>query len=83
MLMMEALSPTEDLGVRLAASNALKKAIDDFQFNPDEFAIFLEPTFTLLFALLKEVDECDTKVRGNLKALAQCQAAGNRNTNKE
>ncbi|EFN85422.1 Importin-11 [Harpegnathos saltator] len=62
MLMVEALSPTEDLGVRLAASDALKKAIDDFQFNPEEFAIFLEPTFSLLFALLKEVNECDTKM---------------------
>lgn len=63
MLMVEAMSPTEDLGVRLAASDALKRAIDDFQFNPDEFVIFLEPTFSLLFALLKEVNECDTKVR--------------------
>ncbi|XP_014473322.1 PREDICTED: importin-11 [Dinoponera quadriceps] len=63
MLMVEALSPTEDMGVRLAASDALKKAIDDFQFNPEEFAIFLEPAFSLLFTLLKEVNECDTKMR--------------------
>lgn len=62
-VMIEALSPEEDLGVRLAASNALKEAIDDFQFNPEEFSHFLEPIFSLLFALLKEVNECDTKVR--------------------
>lgn len=62
MMIVEALRPEEDLGVRLAASDALKKAIDDFQFNPEEFSIFLEPAFSLLFALLKEVNECDTKV---------------------
>lgn len=61
-LMVESLSPEEDLGVRLAASDALKLAIDDFQFNIDEFLPFLEPAFSLLFTLLKEVNECDTKV---------------------
>lgn len=65
-LMIETLNPEEDLGVRLAASNALKRAIDDFQFNSEEFTPFLEPVFSLLFALLKEVNECDTKVRGEL-----------------
>ncbi|XP_011635058.1 importin-11 [Pogonomyrmex barbatus] len=61
-LMIEKLNPEEDLGVRLAASNALKQAIDDFQFNSEEFTPFLEPVFSLLFALLKEVNECDTKM---------------------
>lgn len=61
-LMTEVLNPEEDLGVRLAASNALKQAIDDFQFNSEEFSPFLEPIFFRLFALLKEVNECDTKV---------------------
>ncbi|XP_025988131.1 importin-11 [Solenopsis invicta] len=61
-LMTEALNPEEDLGVRLAASNALKLAIDDFQFNSEEFSPFLEPIFLRLFALLKEVNECDTKM---------------------
>ncbi|KZC04053.1 PREDICTED: importin-11 [Dufourea novaeangliae] len=62
-LMVEVLSPDEDLGVRLAASDALKLAIDDFQFNPEEFSPYLEPTCSLLFSLLKEVKECDTKMR--------------------
>lgn len=62
-LMVEALSPEEDLGVRLAANDALKLAIDDFQFNTEDFSPFLEPAFSLLFALLKEVNECDTKVQ--------------------
>lgn len=65
-VMIEALNPEEDLGVRLAASNALKQAIDDFQFNSEEFSLFLEPVFSLLFALLKEVNECDTKVQKEL-----------------
>ncbi|XP_020288528.1 importin-11 isoform X2 [Pseudomyrmex gracilis] len=61
-LMIEALGPEEDLGIRLAASHALRQAVDDFQFNPEEFAYFLEPTFSLLFGLLKDVNECDTKM---------------------
>lgn len=68
-VMIEALNPEEDLGVRLAASNALKQAIDDFQFNSEEFSHFLEPVFSLLFALLKEVNECDTKVYKELTFL--------------
>lgn len=60
--MVEVLSPGEDLGVRLAASDALKLAIDDFQFYPEEFSPYLERAFSLLFSLLKEVKECDTKV---------------------
>ncbi|CAK9800995.1 IPO11, partial [Anthophora plagiata] len=61
-LMVQVLSPEEDLSVRLAASDALKLAIDDFQFNPEEFSPYLESAFSLLFALLKEVKECDTKM---------------------
>lgn len=52
----------EDMAVRLTASNTLKLAIDDFEFNTDQFLPFLEPSFALLFTLLKEAHECDTKV---------------------
>jgi hypothetical protein len=52
----------EDMAVRLTASNTLKHAIDDFEFNTDQFLPFLEPSFALLFTLLKEAHECDTKV---------------------
>ncbi|XP_031781070.1 uncharacterized protein LOC100116824 isoform X2 [Nasonia vitripennis] len=62
-LMIEALREDEDLGVRLAAADALKLAIDDFQFNTDDFSFFLATAFSSLFALLKEVNECDTKMR--------------------
>lgn len=56
------LSSDEDMAVRLTASKTLKMAIDDFEFNTDQFLPFLEPSFSLLFALLKEATDCDTKV---------------------
>ncbi|KAG8035764.1 hypothetical protein G9C98_001420 [Cotesia typhae] len=62
-LMIKALSSDEDLVVRLEASNTLKQALDDFQFHIDEFMPFLETTFLLLFNLLREVTECDTKMQ--------------------
>lgn len=52
----------EDMAVRLAASRALRASIDDFEFHTEQFLPFLEPAFRLLFALLKEARECDTKV---------------------
>lgn len=38
------------------------KIMDDFEFESETFMEFLEPSFGLLFSLLKEVNECDTKV---------------------
>jgi hypothetical protein len=52
----------EDIAVRLTASSTLQHVIDDFEFNTDQFLPFLEPSFALLFTLLKEVRECDSKV---------------------
>ncbi|GLH14983.1 Importin-11 [Gryllus bimaculatus] len=56
------LQADEDMAIRLTASNTLKLAIDDFEFITDQFLPFLEPSFSLLFALLKEAHECDTKM---------------------
>lgn len=36
--------------------------MDDFEFEPQNFLEFLEPSFASLFVLLKETKECDTKV---------------------
>lgn len=36
--------------------------MDDFEFEQDTFKEFLEPSFSLLYALLKDAKECDTKV---------------------
>lgn len=40
----------------------LMTAMDDFEFDQDTFQEFLEPSFSLLFSLLKDAKECDTKV---------------------
>lgn len=52
----------EDMTVRLAASTALMSTIDDFDFVADEFQPFLESAFALLFGLLQEAHECETKM---------------------
>lgn len=59
---LELLQPTEDIVVRLTASKTLKIILEDFDFCAEQFLEFLEPSFTLLFHLLKESKECDTKM---------------------
>jgi len=61
-LLLPILSPEEDLVVRLAAAKALKVVIDDFEFSIEELEPYLYQVFSLLFDLLKEVNECDTKL---------------------
>ncbi len=53
--------------VRLAAAKALKVIIDDFEFSSEELEPYLGAAFQRLFFLLKEVQECDTKVRSALR----------------
>ncbi|KAL4228026.1 Importin-11 [Mactra antiquata] len=62
------LQPTEDLVVRLEAANTLKLDILCFYhiniFIGDKILeTFLEVMFSLLFQLLQEVQECDTKMQ--------------------
>lgn len=52
----------EDMAVRLTATSTLRHAIDDFEFSSDQFRPYLDAAFSLLFALLKETQECETKV---------------------
>ena len=56
------LTSSQDLVVRLAAAKAMKVVIDDFEFSVEELEPYLEQVFSLLFSLLKEVNECDTKL---------------------
>lgn len=56
------LQDDEDLVVRLEAANTLRTAVDDFEFNTEQFLPYLSPSFSLLFQLLREVKECDTKM---------------------
>ncbi|XP_059610198.1 importin-11 [Phlebotomus argentipes] len=59
---LELLKPEEDISIRLTASKTLMTTMDDFEFNPEAFIQFLEPSFFLLFSLLKEARECETKM---------------------
>ncbi|KAF5289639.1 hypothetical protein FQA39_LY14997 [Lamprigera yunnana] len=56
------LSQEEDMAVRLTASSTLRLAVDDFEFNSEQFKPYLDTAFNLLFNLLKEVVECETKM---------------------
>jgi len=53
---------SEDLAVRLEAAQTLKTAVDDFEFNTEQLLPYIESVISLLFQLLKEVRECDTKM---------------------
>ena len=61
-MLMPMLTNNQDLVVRLAAAKAMKVVIDDFEFSVEELEPYLEQVFSLLFSLLKEVGECDTKL---------------------
>ncbi|KAF7250349.1 Importin-11 [Varanus komodoensis] len=51
-----------DLVVRIETATTLKLTVDDFEFRTEQFLPYLESMFTLLFQLLQEVRECDTKM---------------------
>ena len=57
------LSSEEDFVVRLSTALTLKSSIDEFEFDPDQFMTYLPSIFGLLFNLLKEAHECDTKMQ--------------------
>ena len=61
-MLMPMLTNNQDLVVRLAAAKAMKVVIDDFEFSVEELEPYLEQVFSLLFSLLTEVNECDTKL---------------------
>ncbi|KAM6104782.1 LOW QUALITY PROTEIN: importin-11 [Pterocles gutturalis] len=52
----------QDLVVRIETATTLKLNIHDFEFSTDQFLPCLESMFTLLFQLLQEVTQCDTKM---------------------
>ncbi|XP_075595526.1 importin-11 [Balearica regulorum gibbericeps] len=52
----------QDLVVRIETATTLKLTVDDFEFSTDQFLPYLESMFTLLFQLLQEVTQCDTKM---------------------
>lgn len=56
------LKSSEDVVVRLTASQTLKTVMEDFDFCPDTFLPYLEHIFMQLYSLLKEVEECESKM---------------------
>ncbi|KFV18688.1 Importin-11, partial [Tauraco erythrolophus] len=60
----------QDLVVRIETATTLKLnilllqrcSINDFEFRTEQFLPYLESMFTLLFQLLQEVTQCDTKM---------------------
>ncbi|XP_035392064.1 importin-11 isoform X2 [Electrophorus electricus] len=52
-----------DLVVRIETATTLKLAVDDFEFRTEQFLPYLESIFALLFQLLQQVSDCDTKMQ--------------------
>ena len=62
-VLIELMSPREDLVVRLESALCLKMAIDDFSFESDQMLQYQEIACTRLIELLRDCTECDTKMR--------------------
>ncbi|KAK6643744.1 hypothetical protein RUM43_000007 [Polyplax serrata] len=56
-------SGNEDMVVRMTAAIAMKSIVDSLEFNTEQFSNFLGPTFSMLFTLLQEVEECSSKMQ--------------------
>ncbi|XP_051924446.1 importin-11 [Hippocampus zosterae] len=52
-----------DLVVRIETATTLKLTVDDFGFQTEQFFPYLESIFGLLFQLLQQVTECNTKMQ--------------------
>lgn len=59
--MIKLLEPDEDMVVKLTTCFSMKQIIDDFDFDSSVFVDFLPQYFHLLYVLLEEVSECETK----------------------
>ena len=62
-LLCQCLQPSEDLVIRLQATLTLKAVMDDIHFEKETYLPFLNFHFGLLCQLLKQVEECDTKIK--------------------
>lgn len=56
------MDPSEDMAVRLTVANTIKQSIDDFEFRSDVFLEHIPRCFQLLYSLLEQSKECETKV---------------------
>ncbi|KAJ2949425.1 hypothetical protein O0L34_g15341 [Tuta absoluta] len=55
-------STSEDAAVKLAAAEALRSTIDDFNFDVEQFSPYAPHALAALYDLLVESEECDTKM---------------------
>jgi hypothetical protein len=62
-IMLQLLAPEEDMVVRLVAANNLRNCVDDWDFETEDFVPYIEPSILLLTALLKDVEEFDSRMR--------------------
>ncbi|KAI7828636.1 armadillo-type protein [Gamsiella multidivaricata] len=62
-ILLHLLRPEEHLAVRLAATQNLKAAIDDWDFEPSTFAPFLEQSVRGLKQIMGEVEEPDSRMK--------------------
>ncbi|KAG8598777.1 hypothetical protein GDO81_002737 [Engystomops pustulosus] len=53
----------QDLVVRIETATTLNLPVDDFEFRTEQFLPYLESIFSLLFQLLQQVTECDSKMQ--------------------
>lgn len=66
------LEPSEDIAVRLTAANTIKDVVDDFEFRSKVFLDFIPRCFQLLYSLLEQSKECETKVNRRFVCLFVC-----------
>ncbi|KAI8368386.1 armadillo-type protein [Choanephora cucurbitarum] len=62
-ILLQLMAEEEDLVVRLTAANALKQAIDDWDFDISIVLPYLGSAMTLLLSLLNQVEESDTTMK--------------------
>ena len=62
-ILCKCLEPREDLVIRLQATLTLKAVMDDIHFEKEKYLPYLNFHFGLLCQLLKQVEECDTKIK--------------------
>ena len=62
-ILLQLMAEDEDLVVRLTAANALKQAIDDWDFDISIVLPYLGSAMTLLLSLLNQVEESDTTMK--------------------
>ncbi len=62
-LLCKCLTSEENLVIRLQACLTLKAVLDDVHFEKDHYLKYLSFHFGLLCQLLREVEDCDTKIK--------------------